>query len=89
VDVIPNASASGPRAENGEYLISIGISGSLDAALKQATTQLSEWIEDDHKLTPNEAAVVPGTCIDYEIGEVVDPQMNVVAKSGRGCWREF
>jgi acetamidase/formamidase len=60
--------------------MSMGIAGSLDAAIKQATTQLAQWIENDYKLTPNEAAVVLGTSIQYEIAELVDPQVNVVAK---------
>jgi acetamidase/formamidase len=80
VHVVPGVSTSGPRAENGEYLMSMGIAGSLDAAIKQATTQLAQWIENDYKLTPNEAAVVLGTSIQYEIAELVDPQVNVVAK---------
>lgn len=80
VRVIPRVSTSGPRAENSEYLMSMGIAGSLDSALKQATTQLIEWIESDYKLTPNEAAVVVGPSIQYDIAEVVDPQVNVVAK---------
>lgn len=80
VNVLPGISTSGPRAENDEYLMSMGIAGSLDAALKQATTQLAEWIEKDYKLTPNEAAIVLGTSVQYEVAEVVDPQVNVVAK---------
>ena len=58
----------------------MGIAGSLDAALRQATTQLTQWIENEYKLTPNEAAIVLGTSVQYEIAEVVDPQVNVVAK---------
>jgi amidase len=80
VNVIPGVSTSGPRAENEEYLMSMGIAGSLNDALKLATTQLAEWIESEYKLTPNEAAIVLGTSIHYEIAEVVDPQVNVVAK---------
>ena len=80
VHVIPGVSTSGPRAENGEYLMSMGIAGSIDAAVKQATTQLAEWIENDYKLTPHEAAVVLGISIQYEIAEIADPQVNVVAK---------
>jgi len=80
VKVIPGVSTSGPRAENDEYLMSMGIAGSLDDALKLATTQLAQWIESEYKLTPNEAAIVVGTSIHYEIAEVVDPQVNVVAK---------
>jgi amidase len=80
VNVIPCVSTSGPRAENDEYLMSMGIAGSVDNALKLATTQLAQWIESEYKLTPNEAAIVLGTSIHYEIAEVVDPQVNVVAK---------
>ena len=80
VNILPGISTSGPRAENDEYLMSMGIAGSLDAALRQATTQLAQWIESDYKLTPNEAAIVLGTSVQYEVAEVVDPQVNVVAK---------
>jgi amidase len=60
--------------------MSMGIARSLDAAIKQATTQLAEWIEKDYKLTPHEAAVVLDTSIHYEIAELVNPQVNVIAK---------
>ncbi len=80
VNLIPGVSTSGPRAENDDYLMSMGIAGSLDDALKVATTELAQWIESEYKLTPNEAAIVLGTSIHYEIAEVVDPQVNVVAK---------
>jgi acetamidase/formamidase len=80
VNVISGVSTSGPRAENDEYLMSMGIAGSLDTALKLATTQLVQWLESDYKLSPNEAAIVVGTSVQYEIAEVVDPQANVVAK---------
>ena len=80
VHVVPGVCTSGPRAEDGEYLMSMGIAGSVDAAIKEATTQLAQWIESDYKLTPSEAAIVLGTSIQYEIAEIVDPQANVVAK---------
>ena len=46
----------------------------------EATTQLAQWIENDCKLTPNEASVVLGTSVKYDVAEVVDPQVNIVAK---------
>jgi len=70
----------GPRAENSEYLMAMGIGGSLNDALRIATTHLAEWIERDYKLTPNEAAIVLGTSIHYDVAEVVDPQVNMVAR---------
>jgi hypothetical protein len=41
---------------------------------------LGYWLQDDYKLTPNEAAVVLGTAMQYDIAEVVDPLVHVVAK---------
>ena len=80
VDVISGRSTNGPRAENNEYLMSSGIGNSLTDALQQATTQLVNWLQTDYALTPNEAAVVLGTAMQYDIAEVVDPLMHVVAK---------
>jgi len=83
VDVISGRASNGPRAENGEYLMSSGIGNSLTDALQQATTQLVNWLQSDYALTPNEAAVVLGTAIQYDIAEVVDPLIHVVAKIRR------
>ena len=80
VDVITGRSTNGPRAENSEYLMSSGIGNSLTDALRQATTQLVNWLQTDYALTPNEAAIVLGTAMQYDIAEVVDPLMHVVAK---------
>jgi acetamidase/formamidase len=80
VDVISGRSTNAPRAENNEYVMSSGIGNSLTDALQQATTQLVNWLETDYALTPNEAAVVLGTAMQYDIAEVVDPLMHVVAK---------
>ena len=69
-----------PRAENDEYLMSLGIANSLPEALQSATSELANWLQRDYKLEPNEAAVVLGTAIQYNIAEVVDPLVHVVAK---------
>jgi amidase len=80
VDVISGRASNGPRAENSDYLMSSGIGNSLTDALQQATTQLVNWLQSDYALTPNEAAVVLGTAMQYDIAEVVDPLVHVVAK---------
>ena len=38
------------------------------------------WLERDYKLSANEAAIVAGSSMRYEIAEVVDPLVHVVAK---------
>ncbi|HEY1494413.1 MAG TPA: acetamidase, partial [Candidatus Solibacter sp.] len=80
VRLIRGQGTQGPRFENSEYLMASGIAGGLQEALQQATTELAKWLERDYKLTPNESNVILGTSIRYEIAEVVDPQVHVVAK---------
>jgi len=80
VNLLKGQSTRNPRAENDEYLMSLGIANSLPEAVQSATTELANWIQRDHKLAPNEAAIVLGTAIQYNIAELVDPLVHVVAK---------
>lgn len=73
-------SAGRPRAENQDYLMALGIANSLPEALQHATTDLARWLQRDYQLDPNEAAIVVGTSMQYNIAEVVDPLVHVVAK---------
>jgi amidase len=77
---VVSGKGGGPRAENDEYIMAMGIAGSLPDALREATTSLARWLERDYHLTPNESAIVLGSSMRYDIAEVVDPQVNVVAK---------
>jgi amidase len=70
----------GPRVENDEYLMAMGIGGSLNEALQTSTTELSKWLARDYGLNPAEISAVLGTSMRYDIAEVVDPYVNVVAK---------
>jgi amidase len=80
VDLVRGQSTGAPRAENDEYWMSSGIGNSLTDALQLATTQLVNWLQREFKLEPDEAAVVLGTAMRYDIAEVVDPLVHVVAK---------
>jgi len=40
----------------------------------------ANWLQRDYKLEPNEAAIVLGTAMQYNVAEVVDPLVHVVAK---------
>jgi amidase len=79
VNLIKGMSTQGPRAENDEYLMSFGIANSLEDAVRTATTQLVNWLQRDYKLEPNEAAIVLGTSMRYDIAELVDPLVHIVA----------
>ena len=80
VDLQQGASGPGPRFENADYLMASGIAGSIDDAFRGATTNMVRWLEKKYGLNAAEASSVLGTAIVYEIAEVVDPQVHVVAK---------
>jgi acetamidase/formamidase len=80
VDVIQDKSINGPRLESEEYLMAIGIGNALPEALQLATTELARWLDDEYHLNPSEVAIVLGFAIRYEVAEVVDPHVNLVAK---------
>jgi amidase len=71
---------TGLRAENATSLMASGVAGSLDEALRIATTEMSGWLQADYRLSASEAAIILGTAMRYDIAEVVDPQVHVVAR---------
>jgi acetamidase/formamidase len=80
VDVIPGRSFGHPLAENAEFLISIGIGGTIDQALQQATSGMVRWLDRDYGLNANEAAMVLGFAVKYDVVDLVGTQVSVAAK---------
>jgi amidase len=85
VRVIPNQRIPGVRAENRDYIMALGVGNALPDALQAATTSLAEWIEREYRLTSNEAALVIGSSIRYDIAEITDPMIHVVAKLSKAA----
>jgi acetamidase/formamidase len=69
-----------PRIENDEYIMTVGTAKNLDDALKIATTGLLNWLQQDYRLTLQEATQVMSTTIEYNIPEISDPEVEVIAK---------
>ena len=80
VDVLREKSLAGPRVENAEYLMAMGLGGSIDQAFRDAGSALAEWLQQDYKLTSPESAILLGATIEYQISEVADRNVGVVAK---------
>jgi amidase len=80
VDVIKDQNFGHPLAENAEFLISIGIGGSLDQALQQATSGMVRWLERDYGLNANEAAMILGFAVKYDVVDLVGTQVSIAAK---------
>ena len=80
VDVIPGKSVRGPRVESATYIMAMGLSGSLDDAMREATANMAQWLTDEYKLTPSEVAQVLGTSAEYKVSEVADRNAGMVLK---------
>jgi amidase len=80
VDVQRWKFASIPRAENGESLMSLGVAGSLDEAMRAATTDMASWLQSRYGLTASEAAVVMGFALQFDIPDLVPPYVGVSAR---------
>lgn len=81
VNLQPGNAPPNPRMENADYYMASGIAGSIDDAFRGATTNLVRWLEKMYGLNPAEVSSVLGTSMVYEVAEVVDPQVHVVAKA--------
>ena len=80
VDVIHNKRIRTPRVESDSSIMTVGLGGSLEDALRDATGAMSEWLEQDYGLTPSEVAQVLGTSAELKISEVADRNAGVAAK---------
>ena len=80
VDVIHDKSIITPRVESPTHVMAVGLGGSLEDALRLATASITQWLEQDYKLTPSEVAQVLGTLVEYTISEVADRNAGVAAK---------
>ena len=80
VDVIKGDIYQQVRAETKDLLIAFGVSGSVHESIQASTTLLVEWLKKDDQMTDSEVALLVGAVMQYDIAELVDPHINVVAK---------
>lgn len=67
VTVLPARSLSGPRVETADRITVIGQAGSLDDALKAATSGMVQWLGQDYDLTVVESSLVLGVAAEYRV----------------------
>jgi amidase len=80
VDVISGKQVPTTHLETATHIAAMGFDGSLDGALKDATSSMSDWLKQEYKLTPSEIAQVIGSSAEYRIGEIADRNAGVVLK---------
>jgi acetamidase/formamidase len=80
VDVIPGKRIFMPRVESPTHIMVIGLAGSLDEALREATANLSQWLKQDYQFTDSDIGQVLGTAVEFQVNEIADRNVGVVAK---------
>ncbi len=80
VNVISGKTVPGPRVVSPTHVIAMGLGGSLEDALREATSNMAEWLTADYKLTPSELAQVLGSAAEYKISELADRNVGIVLK---------
>jgi len=79
VDVLPHQSQFTPRVESPTHIMAVGLAGSYDDALREATFSIVQWLQQNYKLTSSESVLILGTLMEYRIGEIADRNVSVVA----------
>lgn len=79
VDVIPDKWIPEPRVETSTAIMAMGL-GSVEEALRGATSNMARWLVDDYKLTPPEVAEFLGTAAHYHVSEVADRNAGMVLR---------
>ncbi len=85
VDLAEGFGLNQPHAENDDYVMVSGIENSLEDALRSATTGMSKWLAHTYNLNSAEIAMVLGSSMRYDIAEIVDPHVHVVAKLSKSA----
>jgi len=78
--VLKGKAANWPRGENENYIFTVGNARPLDQALQHATTEMVRWLEQDYGLDPMSASYLMGLVVEYEVGNVYDPDYTMICK---------
>lgn len=69
-----------PRAETATHLLCVGNARPLDQALQHATTEMLDWLRQDYGLSVQEASLLLGQVVEYEVANVYNPAYSMVCK---------
>lgn len=80
VNLIKRASINMPRVESPTQIMALGQAGSLDEAIKAASTGMIQWLQQDYGLTLSQAAQVLGSAMRYSVPNLAGRSVGVAAK---------
>jgi amidase len=69
-----------PRAEDPDYLFTVGNARPLEECVQQATSEMLRWLQQDHCLGGAAAHLLMGAVVRYEFGNLCNLARTVVCK---------
>ena len=72
-----------PRAENDDYIMTVGNARPLDQCVQHATTEMVRWLMEDYDLHARAAHLLLGQSARYDLGNVFDPAYTMVCRVSR------
>lgn len=89
VDLLSGSSIPAPRVESSTYLMTMGLSSSLDEAMRSATANMIDWLMARFRLSLPEISQVVGTSAEYRVSVVVGRNAGIVLKLHKDRLRSF
>jgi acetamidase/formamidase len=80
VELIKGQAINMPRVESPTQIMVLGQAGSLDEALKAASTGMLQWLQRDYGLSLSQAAQVFGSALHYSVPNLAGRSVGVAAK---------
>ena len=89
VGLIKGRQIEWPRAENEDYIMTIGNARPLDQCVQHATSEMVRWLEQDYDLDARSAHILLGQCVEYDLGNIFDPAYTMVCKVSKRILAEI
>ncbi len=89
VDLIKGRQINWPRAENADYIMTVGNARPLDQCVQHATTEMVRWLTSDFGLDARTAHLLLGQCVQYDLGNIYDPAYTMVCKVSKKVLEEI
>ncbi|WP_202049588.1 acetamidase/formamidase family protein [Sphingomonas sp. So64.6b] len=80
VELIKARRIGGPRVESPTEIMTLGQAGSLDEALKAASTGMIAWLQQDYGMTLSQAAQLLGVAMHYSVPNLAGRSVGVAAR---------
>ena len=87
VEVLHGKNISAPRVESDTQIMVLGQAGSLDDALRAATSGMVQWLQQDYGLTVSECAQVMGSSVHYVVANLAGRSVGLAAKLDKSVLR--